>query len=74
MTDEQIQQERKRVGQMIADIREKEGLTQRELGARSDNQAPHISRIEKGKYSVGLDTLASIGYAMGYRLEYVKIE
>lgn len=64
--------ERQRIGQRIAALRTEAHMTQRELGAACGLQASHINRIEKGRYSVGLDTLAAIGDALGYKLEYVK--
>ena len=31
----------------------------------------HITRIEKGRYSVGLDTLAAIAEALGKKIDFV---
>lgn len=66
------EQERHRMGQRIAALRTEARMTQRELGAKCGLQASHINRIEKGRYSVGLDTLEAIGDALGYTIDYIK--
>jgi transcriptional regulator with XRE-family HTH domain len=32
----------------------------------------HIARIEKGRYSVGFDTLQTIAEALGYDVDFTK--
>lgn len=63
--------ERIRIGQRIAEIRKEVGLSQTQLGNKCGIERCHISRIEQGKYSVGLDTLATIAEAMGKTLDFV---
>lgn len=66
------EQERQRIGQRIADLRKRQGMTQTELAERAGLQAPHIARIEKGRYSVGLDTLAAIAHGLGCTIEIIE--
>lgn len=66
--------ERKRIGQRIADIRKQQGKTQHDIAEATGLQQSHIARIEAGRYSVGLDTLAAIGDALGKDLDYIERE
>jgi transcriptional regulator with XRE-family HTH domain len=65
------EQERQRIGQHIAQLRKEQGMTQQDLANRVEIQRSHIARIEAGRYSVGLDTLAAIAQALGKRLAFV---
>jgi transcriptional regulator with XRE-family HTH domain len=65
------EQERQRIGQHIAQLRKEKGMTQQDLANRVEMQRSHIARIEAGRYSVGLDTLAAIAQALGKRLALV---
>lgn len=64
--------ERIRVGQRIADLRKEKGMTQQDLADKTGMQRNHISRIEKGKYSVGLDTLQAIADAFGMKIDFIN--
>jgi transcriptional regulator with XRE-family HTH domain len=63
--------ERIRIGQRIAELRKAAGLTQVQLGQKCGILGNHITRIEKGRYSVGLDTLSAIAKALGKRIDFV---
>lgn len=65
------QESRKRMGAQIAALRAELGMTQQELGDRAGIKQPHIARIEKGAYSVGLDTLDTIATAMNAEVRIV---
>ena len=65
------EQERQRIGQDITQLRKEKGMTQQDLADSVEMQRAHISRIEAGRYSVGLDTLTAIGQALGKRLAFV---
>lgn len=67
-------EERKRIGLRIAEIRQKRGMTQRELAEVSGLLQPHIARIEQGRYSVGLDTLSIIASALKITIDFVEYE
>ena len=66
------EKERKRIGQRIADLRKEKGLTQLDIANKTGIQRCHVARIEAGRYSVGLDTLAMIGDAMDMDIDYVE--
>lgn len=64
--------ERERIGKRIAEIRKSKGLSQAKL-AELTNMAPgNIARIELGKYSTGIDILAKISDALGYKLDFIE--
>ena len=63
--------ERKRIGTRIAEIRKDKGLTQAQLAEATGLQQAHIARIETGRYSVGLDTLALIATALDARVDII---
>ena len=62
--------ERQRIGRLIASIRKDKGMSQRALGEATGIQPCHIARIELGKYSVGLDTLSKIAEALGKKIGF----
>lgn len=63
---------RQRIGQRIREIRGALGMTQQELAERTGIQRCHIARIEAGRYSVGLDTLAKIARALGKTIDFIE--
>lgn len=75
--------ERLRIGRRIAELRREYiwpdnteeqphiGMTQAQLAEHCGLQQAHIARIETGRYSVGLDTLAQIAEALGTRIDFV---
>ena len=65
------EQERQRIGQDVAQLRKEQGMTQQDLADQIGMQRTHVVRIEKGRYSVGLDTLTAIAQALGKRLAFV---
>ena len=66
--------ERLRIGQRIAELRKEQNLTQTQLAERCGLQQAHIARIEAGRYSVGLDTLAQIADALGMKIDFFIID
>ena len=63
--------ERERIGRRIAELRKAKGLTQAQLAEKTGFSQSNIGRIETGRYSVGLDVLASIAEALGATVELV---
>lgn len=63
--------ERERIGKRIRDLREERGLEAKELAEYADIDASNLSRIEKGKFSPGLDVLCKIADAMDCSVEIV---
>ena len=60
---------RERIGQRIAQLRKEQGMTQAELAERTGIQRAHITRIEAGRYSVGIDLLQKIAEALGKNVD-----
>lgn len=48
---------RSKVGRMLADLRTKRGLTQRQLAERTGLSYSNIGKLETGKYNVSVDIL-----------------
>lgn len=65
-------EERRRIGRRIAEVREEAGITQLELSERTGLQQSNLARVESGRYSTRLDTLAVIADALGRKVELVK--
>jgi DNA-binding XRE family transcriptional regulator len=66
-------EERKRIGRRIAELRKEQNMTQAQLAERCGIAQAHIARIETGRYSVGLDTLAQIATALGRSIDFVEV-
>lgn len=71
---EAVSKERVRIGQRIKTLREAKGMDAKHLAFYADIDAANLCRIEAGKYSVGLDILSKIGYALGMEVDFVNIE
>jgi len=65
------EEERLRIGRRIAEIRKELSLTQTQLAERCGLQQAHIARIERGQYSVGIDTLALIAEALDRKIDFI---
>ncbi len=63
--------ERERIGAQIRSLRVERGLEAKELAEYADIDASNLSRIEKGKFSAGLDILCKIAAAMNCSVEIV---
>lgn len=82
MTEEKKMQERQRIGQRFAEVRnsfewvddkgiKRVGITQNELAERTGIKQGNIARIEGGKYNVTFDTLTVLASAMGKKIDIV---
>ncbi|MBD5219680.1 MAG: helix-turn-helix transcriptional regulator [Bacteroidales bacterium] len=67
-------EERKRIGARIKEIREELNIEAKQLASITSIDPANISRIEQGKTSAGIDTIAKIANALGYQLDFVKIK
>ena len=67
------QRERTRIGEKIRQIRNEKGIEARDLARLANIDPANLSRIEKGKYSVGLDILSKLVFALGYHIDIVPI-
>ena len=66
--------ERQRIGKRIREIREEKKLDIRQVASLSDITEYNLRRIEEGKYSVKIDTLAKIAMALGTKLDFIPYE
>lgn len=65
------EQERKRIGGRIAALRKARGLSQQQLADMAGLAQQNLARVETGRYSSRLDTLAAIAEALGCQLEFI---
>ena len=65
------QGERTRIGKKIRTIREEKGIEAKDLAKLANIDAANLSRIEQGKYSVGLDILSKLAFVLGYHIDIV---
>lgn len=63
--------ERKRMGARIKSLREEKGMEAKHLAKLAGIDPANWSRIEQGRYSVGLDILQKVAQALGKRLDLV---
>ena len=63
--------DRLRIGELIKKIRIEKGLSQADLADLTGLKQHHVSRIEKGLYSTGVDILSSIASALGKKIDFV---
>ncbi len=64
-----IHQERVRIGVRIRELRKEKNIEAKMLAQIANIDAANLSRIEQGRYSVGLDVLARIALALGAKVE-----
>lgn len=65
------QGERTRIGKKIRQIREEKGIEAKNLAKLANIDAANLSRIEQGKYSVGLDILSKLAFVLGHHIDFV---
>ncbi len=65
-------EERQRIGKKIRQLREIKGIEAKQLAILTGIDAANISRIEQGRYSVGLDVLSKISQALGMKVDLVE--
>jgi transcriptional regulator with XRE-family HTH domain len=56
-------------GELVADLRRRHGLSQRELAIRARTSQAWISRVERGEVSPSIESLERLLGVMGERLE-----
>lgn len=66
--------DRKEIGLKIEQLRKLRGLTQLELSRLAGIDRANISKIESGKYNVGIDILNKIAEAMNVTLDFNENE
>lgn len=71
--DERIfqSQERIRIGARIRELRKEKKIEAKMLSQLANIDAANLSRIEQGRYSVGMDILAKIALALNTKIELI---
>ena len=64
-------EERKRLGERIRGLREEKKIEAKQLAALAKIDTANLSRIEQGRYSVGLDILSRISDVLGVKVDLV---
>ncbi|QEC51952.1 helix-turn-helix protein [Anseongella ginsenosidimutans] len=64
-------EERERIGTRIRQLREKKGIEAKALAKLADIDAANLSRIEQGRYAVGLDVLSRIAGSLGVKVDLI---
>jgi transcriptional regulator with XRE-family HTH domain len=63
---------RKRIGKRIEELRLMKGYTKLKLAKLTDISSASVTRMEAGRHSVGIDTLAKIAHILDSTLEIVE--
>ncbi len=66
-----LYQERERIGARIRELRKEKKIEAKMLAQIANIDAANLSRIEQGRYSVGLDILSKIAFALGAKIELI---
>jgi len=66
-----LHQERIRIGARIRELRKEKNIEAKLLAQLANIDAANLSRIEQGRYAVGLDVLSKIALALGAKVELV---
>lgn len=64
-------EERKHIGERSRQLREEKGFEAKQLAVLAKIDAANLSRIEQGRYSVGLDILTKISDVLGAKIDIV---
>lgn len=64
-------EERQRIGSRIKELRELKSIEAKQLAILAKIDPANLSRIENGKYSIGLDVLSRIAYVLGAKVDLV---
>lgn len=64
-----LYQERVRIGKRIRELRKEKNIEAKTIAQFANIDPANLSRIELGRYSVGLDVLSRIAHALGAKIE-----
>lgn len=67
-----LHQERVRIGTTIKELRKARNIEAKKLAQAANIDAANLSRIEQGRYSVGLDVLSNIARALGAKIDFIE--
>lgn len=65
---------RAEIGRQVAELRNKRGMTTRQLAELCGVHFSNIGKIEKGSYNVSVDILGRVCEALGARLRIEELE
>ncbi len=68
------QEQRVRIGARIRELRKEKNIEARKLAELASIDAANLSRIEQGRYSVGLDVLSKIALALGAKIKMEPVD
>ena len=63
-----------KLGDNIRNYREQRGFTQEKLAELSNISDKHLSKIERGKINIKIDTLVNIATALGISLDKLLVD
>jgi len=63
--------DRERIGNKIKEIRIQKGISTYQLAELTGLNQPNIVRIEKGKYSTGIDIISKIVNSLGCQIDII---
>lgn len=66
--------ERERIGNRIKELRKEQKMDAKELAQRTGIDAGNLSKIEQGRFSVGIDILNKIAAALKTKIDFVPKE
>lgn len=67
-----LNQERIKIGARIRELRKEKNIEAKMLSQLANIDAANLSRIEQGRYSVGLDVLSKIAIALSAKIELIE--
>lgn len=66
------EEERRRIGSRLKEIREKKGMEAKSIARLAGIDPSNLSKIEAGRYSVGLDILSKIASTIGANINVIE--
>ena len=66
------EKERSRIGSRLKEIRERKGMEAKSIARLAGIDPSNLSKIESGRYSVGLDILSKIASTIGANVDIVE--
>ena len=66
------EKERSRIGSRLKQIRERKGMEAKSIARLAGIDPSNLSKIEAGRYSVGLDILSKIASTIGASVDIVE--
>lgn len=70
---EQTISHREQIGRQVAELRNKRGLSTRQLAELCGVDSSNIGKIERGRYNVSVDILGRVCDALGARLKIEEL-